>query len=357
LIVPPEDVSSSYIYRFCSVFFILPVDGSTQCLIYGRAVMDPLKITPPFFYSYQCGSTLLTSYIPVHMYSVSLQILSAILTFIFVVFASSVIDQYPPWLLSSLPGVCWPDHWQRVSNSSIDLDTKPIRLVKPHQLVSNTMSNLTLLLSFGLCSPVLCSYLTLSICVQLSCWLMLIARFVYFRIDMLATSASPPPLLSADTGSFPCHLSSSLVQEAGHRNHESNEDPFLRLLNQQLSGVSSSLVVCKWPVTLTSCFFVTLLCWDMAGDKGGWSQALWVPIMGVGMAMAIWVWDRMLLSRARLWNLPRSWWCSIRHPQLSNPNPVSAADVDSLELVRPSLHRSDSRGSEDDVALDREGEE
>jgi hypothetical protein len=72
------------------------------------------------------------------------------------------------------------------------------------------------------------------------------------------------------------------------------QDPFLQLLNQQLRGVNSSLVVCKWPVTLTSCFFLTLLCWDMAGDKGGWSQALWVPIVGVVMIMTIWLLDHAL---------------------------------------------------------------
>jgi hypothetical protein len=165
--------------------------------------MDVLKITPPFFYSYQCGSTLLTSYIPVHMYSVSLQILSTIATFIFVISSSSVMTQYPHWLLSLLPGVCWPGHWQSVESSSVDLNPKPIRLVEPHQIVSNTMSSLTLLLSFGLCSPVLCGYIALSICMYLCCWLMLVGRFVYFRFDMLA---SPPLSLSADTGSHQCYL-------------------------------------------------------------------------------------------------------------------------------------------------------
>jgi hypothetical protein len=67
-------------------------------------------------------------------------------------------------------------------------------------------------------------------------------------------------------------------------------------LNQQLEGVKSHLLVCKWPVILTSSCFVTLLSWEMAGDHGGWSNALWVPIVGVVMLAMIWTWDRMLLN-------------------------------------------------------------
>ena len=148
------------------------------------------------------------------MYSTSLQILSAIVTFIIAVISSWIVDQHPHWLLSLLPGVCWPGHWQSVDNSSIDLNTKSIRLIKPHQIVSNTMSNLTLLLSFGLCSPVLCCYIALSLCVHLCCWLVLIGRFVYFRIDLLASSASLSLSLSADTGSPHCH--SFLLQTLSH---------------------------------------------------------------------------------------------------------------------------------------------
>jgi hypothetical protein len=71
-----------------------------------------------------------------------------------------------------------------------------------------------------------------------------------------------------------------------------------------------------------SCFFVTLLCWDMAGDKGGWSQALWVPIAGVAMVLLIWVWDRVLVTGAA--HGYGGW----------------SQHVSSLELVHSSLHQS-----------------
>lgn len=59
----------------------------------------------------------------------------------------------------------------------------------------------------------------------------------------------------------------------------------------------------------------------MAGDQGGWYEALWVPITGIVMVMAIWAWDRVfvvLTDSSGYWT---------RH--LTFP----------LEVVRSSLHQ------------------
>jgi hypothetical protein len=195
--VPPDDIFSSYSYQRCSSYSVEP-DGTTECLKYNPMIMDVLTITPPFFYSYQCGSTLLTSYIPVHMYSVSLQVLSTIGTLI-IIFSASSLTQFPSCLLALFPGVCWPAHWQRIGGSAIDLEKRRIRLIEPHQIISATMSHMILLLSFGLCSPVLCAYIALSLCLHLCGWLLLIGRFVATRIDEQGSASSPP---SMDTGSL-----------------------------------------------------------------------------------------------------------------------------------------------------------
>jgi hypothetical protein len=152
--VPPDEISSSYSYQYCSLSLI-NFNGSIACLITAPVLMDVLKITPPFFYSYQCGSTLLTSYIPVHMYSVSLQIISTFVSLIIIFSSSTMAQQQPWWLLSLFPGVCWPSHWQYVRRIVVDIKERPV-MIKPHQIISRTMNNIILLVSFGLCSPVLC---------------------------------------------------------------------------------------------------------------------------------------------------------------------------------------------------------
>jgi len=197
--VPPDDISSSYTYERCVVFRVAS-DGSRICFLSNPTVMDVLKITPPFFYSYQCGSTLLASYIPVHLYSVSLQVLFTIVTLI-VIFSSSSKAYHPRWLLSMFPGVCWPAHWQSAGGSAIDLKALPV-MIKSHQIISRTMNNVILLLSFGLCSPVLCSSIVVSICAHLCSWLMLIGRFVSLRIETRTTLDSFPPSTETDGGSF-----------------------------------------------------------------------------------------------------------------------------------------------------------
>jgi hypothetical protein len=166
--------------------------------------MDVLKITPPFFYSYQCGSTLLTSYLPVHMYSISLQIIFTIVTLI-IIFSSSNLTRHPRWLLSLFPGVCWPSHWQHAGSSAVDITKQPV-MIKPHQIISRTMNNIILLVSFGLCSPVLCVCIALSISVHLCSWLILIGRFVSVRLDSRRALRSSSP--STDAGSiFLLHFS------------------------------------------------------------------------------------------------------------------------------------------------------
>jgi hypothetical protein len=192
--VPPDEISSSYSYQYCALY-LSKLDGSIDCLITAPAIMDVLKITPPFFYSYQCGSTLLTSYLPVHMYSISLQIIYTFVSLI-IIFSSSIWTQHPRWLLSLFPGVCWPSHWQHVGGSIV-LQRQPV-MIKPHRIISRTMNNIILLLSFGLCSPVLSVCIALSICVHLCSWLMLIGRFVSFRLDALHALRSSPP--STDAG-------------------------------------------------------------------------------------------------------------------------------------------------------------
>jgi hypothetical protein len=157
--------------------------------------MDALHVTPPFAYTYQCGSTLLAAYLPVYMYSVSLQILSLIakLAFIF----CSNLAPYPLWVTRWFPGIYWPlssgnvrvDDAGRDSESS---DKPSLSLIRPHQILSTAVNNLILMLSFGLCSPILCCFIALSLCVNLCSWLMLIGRFVSSNLDLSFDPSLPP---------------------------------------------------------------------------------------------------------------------------------------------------------------------
>lgn len=186
--MPPNEISSSYSYESCSLSLFFP-NGQSVCVLYTSSIMDVLKITPPFYYSYQCGSTILISYLPVYMYSISLQIFSIFVTS-FIIFTSTRV-KYPQWFVKLFPGVCWPSHLDIDDQSELELEKKflRIRLLNPHQIISSFVNNIVLLLSFGLCSPVLCFYVSLSICLHLCHWHILIGRFVCFRIDAFPPSS------------------------------------------------------------------------------------------------------------------------------------------------------------------------
>jgi hypothetical protein len=264
--VPPEDISSSYSYQICAISFFGP-DG-IQCILYIPTVMDVLKITPPFTYSYQCGSTLLTSYLPIYMYSISLQIMSTFVK-LMIIFAANASPQSFPWIKNWLPAICWPLDWNTreviLNNFS---QSQPCRLVEPYRIITSVMENLMLLLSFGLCCPVLSLSIMINVCLHGSCWLMLIGRFLSSCLDQWTIVLSPSP---------------------GHvftREKQSNDDIHKRdfliaLLTQQLQCVNASLVVCKWPLILTSCAFVTVLSWDMVGIK-------WVGMRLFGFLLLVW---------------------------------------------------------------------
>jgi hypothetical protein len=305
--------------------------------------MDPLQITPPFSYSYQCGSTLLVSYIPVYMYSISLQLIS---TFVKLIITSSNSFNLPEtWLMKWFSIIAWPlqmiNKLNGLSRSNPSF-VSSVKLINAHQIISNVVNNIILLLSFGLCSPVLSCYITLSICVTLSSWLMLIGRFVFYRHGdphphsaMTINSTTLSDLHEAKEEKDDDDLNKSF-------NFPKGQDPlagdvFLDRLNHQLRDVNTSLIVCKWPAVITSCFFITVLCWEMTGDNVGWEQSAWVPVVGLGIFLIIWIWDRLLVSRVLDLDQYLSWFISFR-PLLSNPNAVLPSH--STELVRSSLRQS-----------------
>jgi hypothetical protein len=309
--------------------------------------MDPLTITPPFSYSYQCGSSLLVSYIPVYMYSVSLQLLAiAIKLLVLTSSASSFVPDV--WLMKWFAPITWP--LPLTEKLKDDSSTPSIQLIKPHQILSNVVSNLILLLSFGLCSPVLGCYITLSVSVTLYCWLMMIGRFVSHRLDASPSRQISTPSMARrdldvrlnpisvfgvedknrrDDGIPPDSLTQPLGSEETLRTRTG--DGFLDLLNRQVRGVNSSLKVCQWPVIFTSCFFVTLLCWEMVGDEVGWEGGLWVPAVGVAMLLTLGIWDRLLVSGVIDLSILSSLLTVARTPLLSDGN------FPSTELVCSSL--------------------
>lgn len=285
-------------------------------------MMTIQKFTPPFLYSYQCGSTLLTSYIPVYMYATSFQLVAGVLRLV-VVLNSNI--QKHPWLINLTAGICWPDFWPKnISDDNVEPPTA--QLIQPSQIISNFMNHIVLLLTFGLCSPLLAVYLTCSVCVNLSSWLMLIGRFIVQRNFMfcpLLASSQPNPLIR------------TLENDSSG---EGISDPYLILLNHQLQGVHSYLPVCLGPIILISCVFSTLISWDIAGDEVGWFHSIWVPTVGLIILFLLHIWNKILSNFIKIENFLPSF---LLPPSLPHPV-IDPSDHPTVELTSQSSPSNDN---------------
>lgn len=67
------------------------------------------------------------------------------------------------------------------------------------------------------------------------------------------------------------------------------DNRFLIELSEDVKNTINSIVMCKWLVVCTSCLFISILCWDMVGDKLGWEKASWVPIVGICILILLWL--------------------------------------------------------------------
>jgi hypothetical protein len=263
--------------------------------------MDILKITPPFTYSYQCGSTILVSYIPIYMYAISFQIVTVLLKILTI----TSRHQIPSSLRRSFSGISWPQQWSQqlpppASPLSSSLDPSPPwardpsppdpserasltpdSLIEPYQIISSLVNSLILLLTFGLCSPVLAGYILFSVLLTLTSWLYLIGRFLDLRQDRDQDNPRPRSL-TLTRALTSITFTPSLT----------TKDYLIPFLNDQLEGTHRYLIVCKWPILLTSTAFMTLLSWDMAADKSGWEDSLWVPMIGCALIAQLWIFDQ-----------------------------------------------------------------
>jgi hypothetical protein len=256
--------------------------------------MEVLKIAPPFTYSYQCGSTLLVSYIPVYMYSVSMQLIANLAKLV-IIFSFHPTPHSSWW--RSFSGVCWPFSLPLTIST---LFPKSTQVIDPYRIVSNTMNNVLLLLSFGLCSPALGCCLMLSITVNLCSWLMLVGRFLMLRLRSLVQNDPERPFgdsLGTDLGisSISPLTHSSSLDDQRPPSQSLCTDDFVNLLREQVAGVHRHLIECKWPVICTSCFFMTMFSWEIVGDEVGWLEAIWVPVLGVVILFIVMVWDALLV--------------------------------------------------------------
>jgi hypothetical protein len=255
---------------------------------YVTGVNEVVPFVPPFVYNHMCSSSLLTRYLPVLIFSYCIQIC-------FPIGISYVVSRFPykalPWWIKlTQPGILWPTHWplsecsfipSPLSNHSIDTIAPTIqpsinpsiddpaslsiqslsqRLLKANKMVATYVEDVAILLTFGLCCPVLAFAIVVYLMLQTHFQKMLIGRFLRFRQDM-------------STKSF------------GVLTHD-------RAISALEISCQDSIIQVQrtvWIVVWTATMFYSGICWDVAGDEVGVVHALWAPLVAISFPLLCWI--------------------------------------------------------------------
>lgn len=265
LFVAQDTIVSVYSYPYC---YTLEFQDLDRCAVMSTANVAT-SYNPPFMYDFQCGSAMITDYVPVFMfvYIFTGFVMPAI--FLFLIWWGA--DSLPRVLVEKLPGIFFPgatdqldvvkqDESTDSSNStcrgagSIVVDTSHricSSVAKPESLVSSLMHHFVVLLTFGIAFPPLAFVITFSLVTSVVFWKALIGRYIQFYRD---------------------RVSSRVL--CGHRTVAVELLALQVELVDAWKGSRSSARI----ITVSSSVFFGLFFFDITAGEIGWNQAFAFPV-------------------------------------------------------------------------------
>ena len=218
-------------------------------MLWSEVEIDTEPLTPPYTYGHQCSSVLLTAYIPVLLIVFSIQLSLGMLLPVVIRVLGNCVNLDTIFRLKLVRGIMWPVYWLNRDDSAgakenIELVGKdPSILFCPKSTYCfAVLNNLLLMLTFGLCSPVLAFAILCSVLVKLSVKVVVMSTFTKMMIGEERSE-----ILSAFSESF--------------------------------LSLRKVLVHSFWVITWCSALFLALICWDLAMDEVGWVKSAWIPVM------------------------------------------------------------------------------
>ena len=211
-----------------------------------------------------------------------------------------------PHLRNMLHGVLFPEYWLQegdvmVGNRAL-VETDPRVILDTRTIFCNDMfNNLLVILTFGLCSPVLAVAVVCVVWLKMAMWVTFIGRFTRCLLadgrpsviinhhpsdrqtktdtDTDTDTTSNVPAIVDDAIS-PCRHSKLWKVSTGGVAVEQRAEHFtLHALAAVYIPLMEVLAGSFWRLVWCSAVFVALIGWDMALDEvEEWLSSLWVPI-------------------------------------------------------------------------------
>jgi hypothetical protein len=215
------------------------------------------SFTLPFMYYSTCGSKILTTYIPIFMYTYTiLPIMNHLSTF---TISRIPLDYIPLWLFPKIRGVLRPQDFGKGVFRT---------LMSGYAIMAGLVLHITVLLTFGLNSPILAATITIAIILECFAWKYWIKRFIEFEDKQQKHRSS----------------NSNFIESAQENPEDEEENSTLEhrkiiALNASLEDAWFCFYQTRWTVFYCSLFFCTCVLYDFASDEIGFLAALWVPGM------------------------------------------------------------------------------
>lgn len=170
--VTSEAVTTSYSLTTCIESYqeLNPMtgDAETVCTHFQENQLDTIY-NPTFIYYYTCGSKLLTAYTPVFVYIYT--ILLIFLPILYTALAAIRTNRWPKAIIAAIDGVVRPNDRGKVVFT---------KLIRSSAMQAIMINHVIVLLSFGVCSPMLALTMAVALTVDTAMWQIIITRYIKY---------------------------------------------------------------------------------------------------------------------------------------------------------------------------------
>ena len=161
---------------------------------------------------------------------------------------------------------------------------------------NDVCNNCLLLVTFGLCSPILAAAIVCSVLLKMSLWVLLVGRFTRCMLHREdgsgGHSSDSSPNSNGNTGTdadSPSQPSGTPSNNEGAADDNRSTVVLFAItaLANEYIPLFEVLATSFWLLVWCSAMFVALLSWDIAMDEVGWLQSLWAPLFPLGYCVAL----------------------------------------------------------------------
>jgi hypothetical protein len=162
LFLHDDKIVAYYSYIFCEIYTIHPFQSQSECSAYSTSGLST-TYHPPFFYNFSCASSILENYIPVFFITYGILSLVPLIAFFFLHSPLNLFEFLPAWCLESIPYL-----WRSPASYPYQIQYDANKIFKPNRIICNVFAHLSVLLTFGMASPMLAVAITMTVCGDIS---------------------------------------------------------------------------------------------------------------------------------------------------------------------------------------------